>query len=72
MELFTRYIRTDSGRLNTIYLEQEAIPNRERVRYRVSPRQEGMRVLVDAYTPEAARSIYEREFHEEVDSVTEA
>lgn len=69
MELFTRYIRTDSPRLNTVYLEQEAIPARERVRYKVEPRQDGMQVIVDAYTPEAAQSIYEREFHARVSRV---
>lgn len=71
MELFTKYHRTDSKRLNTIYLEQEAVPGREQTRFRILPRQNDMQVLVDAISQESAKSIYEREFHNETRSVTE-
>lgn len=72
MELFTKYYRNDVPKFRTIYLEQERIGPRKPTRYRVEPRQDDMQVLVDAYTPEYARSIYELEFHVEATNVTEA
>lgn len=72
MELFTKYWRNDVTRYATIYLEQERIGVRKQTRYKVEPRIDGLQVIVDAYSPEYARSIYEREFHVEALSVTEA
>jgi hypothetical protein len=71
MELFTNYQRTEARRYATIFLEQERIGHRKHTRYKVEPKQDGLQVLVDAYSPEYARSIYEREFHVEATSVTE-